>query len=58
MATLLDIEPAAARSGTFSYIANLFLRLLDIEPAAARSGTFEMLASLRLLRPKRAGDVP
>jgi dolichyl-phosphate-mannose-protein mannosyltransferase len=56
MATLLDIEPAAARNGAFSYIANLFLPLLDIEPAAARSGTFDMLASLRLLRPKRAGD--
>ncbi len=31
--------------------------LLDIEPAAARSGTVNVLASLRLLRPKRAGEV-
>jgi dolichyl-phosphate-mannose-protein mannosyltransferase len=31
--------------------------LLDIEPAAARSGTLNVLASLRLLRPKRAGEV-
>jgi hypothetical protein len=32
--------------------------LLDIEPAAARSGTLNVLVSLRLLRPKRAGEVP
>jgi dolichyl-phosphate-mannose-protein mannosyltransferase len=32
--------------------------LLDIEPAAARSGTLNVLASLRLLRPRRAGEVP
>jgi len=32
--------------------------LLDIEPAAATSGTLNVLASLRLLRPKRAGEVP
>ena len=31
--------------------------LLDIEPAAARSGTLNVLASLRLLRPRRAGEV-
>jgi dolichyl-phosphate-mannose-protein mannosyltransferase len=31
--------------------------LLDIEPAAARSGTLNVMASLRLLRPKRAGEV-
>jgi hypothetical protein len=32
--------------------------LLDIEPAAARTGTLNVSASLRLLRPKRAGEVP
>jgi dolichyl-phosphate-mannose-protein mannosyltransferase len=31
--------------------------LLDIEPAAARSGTVNIMASLRLMRPRRAGEV-